>query len=45
MEAGESATATEGGKTAHRDHTVGTASEDSFPASDAPSWTDTTGLE
>jgi len=45
MEAGESATAAEGGKTAHQDQTVGTASEDSFPASDAPSWTDTTGLE
>src|SRR3989442_8893430 len=34
---------TEGGKTAHWDQTVDTASEDSFPASDAPSWTGTTG--
>ena len=43
MEAGEIATAAEGGKTAHWDQTVDTASEDSFPASDAPSWTGTTG--
>src|SRR5215510_10152463 len=43
MEAGEVATTTEEGKRAPSTETVDTASEDSFPASDAPSWTGTTG--
>src|SRR5215831_10229285 len=43
MEAGEIATTTEEGKMAHSRENVDTASEDSFPASDAPSWTGTTG--
>ena len=43
MEAGEIARTTEEDKTAHSTETVDTASEDSFPASDAPSWTGTTG--
>ena len=43
MEAGEIATTTQEGKRAHSTETVDTASEDSFPASDAPSWTGTTG--
>ena len=43
MEAGEIARTTEEDKTAHSTETVDTASEDSFPASDAPSWTGTIG--
>ena len=43
MEAGEIATATEERKLPHSMEPVEAASEDSFPASDAPAWTGTTG--
>ena len=43
MEAGEIATATEEKKLPHSEEPVEAASEDSFPASDAPAWTGTTG--
>jgi len=43
MEAGEIATAREEKKIPHSTEPVETASEDSFPASDAPAWTGTTG--
>jgi uncharacterized membrane protein len=43
MEAGEIATAVDEKKLPHSKETVEVASEDSFPASDAPSWTGTTG--
>ena len=42
-EAGEIATITEERKLPHAVEPVETASEDSFPASDAPAWTGTTG--
>jgi hypothetical protein len=43
MEAGELPTATDETKLPHSMEPVETASEDSFPASDAPAWTGTTG--
>jgi uncharacterized membrane protein len=43
IEAGEIATATEENKLPHSEEPVEAASEDSFPASDAPAWTGTTG--
>ena len=43
MEAGEIAAATEEKKLPHAMEPVEAASEDSFPASDAPAWTGTTG--
>ena len=43
MEAGEIPTATEEKKLPHSTEPVEVASEDSFPASDAPAWTGTTG--
>jgi len=43
MEAGEIATTTEERKFPHSIEPVEAASEDSFPASDAPAWTGTTG--
>jgi len=43
MEAGEIPTASDEKKTAQSAELVEVASEDSFPASDAPSWTGTTG--
>jgi len=43
MEAGEVATASEEKQIPHSTEPVEAASEDSFPASDAPSWTGTTG--
>jgi uncharacterized membrane protein len=43
MEAGEIPTAADEKKLPHSMEPVETASEDSFPASDAPSWTGTTG--
>jgi uncharacterized membrane protein len=43
MEAGEIPAAAETRKLSHTEELVETASEDSFPASDAPAWTGTTG--
>ena len=43
METGEIPTASDEKKTAQSAERVEVASEDSFPASDAPSWTGTTG--
>jgi uncharacterized membrane protein len=43
METGEIATTSEENKLRHSMEDVETASEDSFPASDAPAWTGTTG--
>ena len=43
VETGEVATASEDRKLSHSTETVEAASEDSFPASDAPAWTGTTG--
>jgi len=43
METGETPTAEDEKKWPHSMEPVEAASEDSFPASDAPSWTGTTG--